>query len=82
MRELASSSTGLPTYLPRGQDAGVAVPPTAAETAPAGVPPRVDAAVAPEDRHRLTHLPYSAQCGVCIAAKARDCPHRRVEKWP
>eukprot|EP00972_Heterocapsa_arctica_P008755 1284866-Heterocapsa_arctica.AAC.1 len=35
-----------------------------------------------EERHKLTHLPYSAQCGVCIAAKARDCPHRRVEKRP
>eukprot|EP00972_Heterocapsa_arctica_P079798 11757173-Heterocapsa_arctica.AAC.1 len=62
MRELASSSTGLPTYASRGQDAGVAVPPTGAETAPAGVLPREDATVTPEVRHRLTHLPYSAQC--------------------
>eukprot|EP00972_Heterocapsa_arctica_P092854 13694951-Heterocapsa_arctica.AAC.1 len=32
----------------------------------------------PEERHRLTHLPYSAKCGVCIAAKTRDCPRRRI----
>eukprot|EP00972_Heterocapsa_arctica_P109507 16122988-Heterocapsa_arctica.AAC.1 len=77
MCELASSSAGLPTYLPRGQDAGVTVPPTGAETVPANVPPHQDVAATAEERHKVTHLPYSAQCGVCIAAKARDCPHRR-----
>eukprot|EP00972_Heterocapsa_arctica_P092308 13612858-Heterocapsa_arctica.AAC.1 len=63
MRELASSSTGLPTYLPRGQDAGVTVPPTGAETVPTDVPLYQNVAVTPEERHKLTHLPYSAQCG-------------------
>ena len=28
-------------------------------------------------RHQLTHLPYAAWCRTCIAAKARDRPHRQ-----
>jgi len=31
------------------------------------------------DRHCLTHIPYRSWCPICVQAKKRNPPHRRVQ---
>ena len=61
----------MPVLMPLDADEAVAAPEPCTQL-PAKRPSEEEVR-----RHQLTHLPYAAWCRTCIAAKARDRPHRQ-----